>query len=63
MESDEPGLTFAFPYSLPRRQEGKPGFLPLLSVFHTLLWSSSTEHTSASGPLHLWFPGLGMFLP
>lgn len=72
-ESDELGMTFAFPSSLPglpRQQERKPGFLPwlarllpLLSVFHTLPWSSSPEHTSASGPLHLWLPGLGMFLP
>lgn len=35
----------------------------LLSGFFSLCWSSSSKHTSAPGPLHLWVPGLVMFLP
>lgn len=35
----------------------------LLFGFYSQCWSSSSKHTSAPGPLHLWAPGLVMFLP
>lgn len=74
MWADEVGLVLAFPSSLlglpmatcveaglPATADQTPAGFSCL--FYTLYPGAPALNPSAPGPLHLWIPGLGMFLP
>lgn len=57
------GLRFSLPGQHEQSQASCHGWPDPCWLLLSLCWSFSSKHTSAPGPLHLWVPGLGMFLP